>query len=88
MLPPSHGFPILHLIPSCWPDRLLQRSDFIPRVPQDQRGTETAIRFLHHPSQHSLSIAFDYEYSWVRSNLIDPKMSNFGVHLNICLAHE
>ena len=88
VLPPSHGFPILHLIPSCWPDRLLQWSDFIPRVPQDQRGAETAIRFLHHPSQHRLSIAFDYEHSWVKPDLIDPENVQLWRTSEHLLTHE
>ena len=75
-------------IPSCQPDRLLNWNDFLPRVPQDQRGAETAIRFLHHPSQHRLSIAFDYEHSWVRSNLIDPKNVNLWRTSEHLLAHE
>jgi len=75
-------------IPSCQPDRLLQWNDFLPRVPQDQRGAETAIRFLHHPSQHRLSIAFDYTHSWVRSNLIDPENVQLWRTSEHLLAHE
>ena len=75
-------------IPSCQPDRLLQWSDFSPRVPQDQRGAETAIRFLHHPSQHRLSIAFDYEHSWVKTDLIDPKNVTLWRMSEHLLAHE
>jgi len=75
-------------IPSCWPDRLLQWSDFIPRVPQDQRGAETAIRFLHHPSQHRLSIAFDYEHSWVKPDLIDPENVQLWRTSEHLLTHE
>jgi hypothetical protein len=75
-------------IPSCQPDRLLQWSDFIPRVPQDQRGAETAIRFLHHPSQHRLSIAFDYEHSWVKPDLIEPKNGILWRMSERLLAHE
>jgi len=75
-------------IPSCQPDRLLQWSDFIPRVPQDQRGAETAIRFLHHPSQHRLSIAFDYEHSWVKPDLIEPKNAILWRMSERLLAHE
>ena len=75
-------------IPSCQPDRLPQWSDFLPRVPQDQRGAETAIRFLHHPSQHRLSMAFDFEHSWVKPDLIEPEnvvLWRMSEHL---LAHE
>ena len=74
--------------PSCQPDRLLQWSDFIPRVPQDQRGAETAIRFLHHPSQHRLSMAFDYEHSWVKPDLIEPKNGILWRMSERLLAHE
>ncbi|MDH5429246.1 MAG: hypothetical protein OEZ57_07515 [Nitrospirota bacterium] len=75
-------------IPSCQPARLLQWSDFTSRVPQDQRGAETAIRFLHHPLHHRLSIAFDFEHSWVKADLIDPQnvaLWRMSEHL---LAHE
>jgi len=75
-------------IPSCQPERLLQWSDFRPRVPRDQRGSETAIRFLHHPSQHRLSMAFDFEHSWVKPDLIEPEnviLWRMSGHL---LAHE
>ena len=75
-------------IPSCLPDRLPQWSDFLPRVPQDQRGAVTAIRFLHHPSQHRLSMAFDFEHSWVKPDLIEPEnvvLWRMSEHL---LAHE
>lgn len=75
-------------IPSCQPDRLLNWNDFLPRDPQDQRGAETAIRFLQHPSQHRLSIAFDYEHSWVRSNLIDPQNVRLWRTSEYLLAHE
>ena len=75
-------------IPSCQPDRLLQWRDFVPRVPQDQRGAETAIRFLSHPAQHRLSMALDHEHSWVKPDLIDPQnvmLWRMSEHL---LAHE
>ncbi len=75
-------------IPSCQPDRLLQWNDFLPRVPQDQRGAETAIRFLPHPSQHRLSIVFDYEHSWVKTNLINPPNVKFWRISEHLLAHE
>lgn len=74
--------------PSCQPDRLLQWSDFLPRVPQDQRGSETAIRFLHHPLQHRLSIAFDHEHSWVKPDLIDPANATLWRMSENLLAHE
>jgi len=75
-------------IPSCQPDRLPQWGDFLPRVPQDQRGAETAIRFLHHPSQHRLSMAFDYEHSWVKPDLIDPESVILWRMSERLLAHE
>ena len=75
-------------IPSCQPDRLLQWSDFLPQVPQDRRGAETAIRFLHHPSQHRLSIAFDHEHSWVKPDLIDPQNGTIWRMSEHLLAHE
>jgi hypothetical protein len=75
-------------IPSCQPDRLLQWSDFVPRVPNDQRGAETAIRFLHHPSQHRLAIAFDREHSWVKPDLIDPQHATLWRMSEHLLAHE
>ena len=75
-------------ISSCQPDRLLQWSDFLPRVPQDQRGAETAIRFLHHPSQHRLSMAFDYEHSWVKPDLIEPENVILWRMSERLLAHE
>lgn len=75
-------------IPSCEPDRLLQWTDFTPRVPQDQRGAETAIRFLHHPLQHRLSIAFDFDHSWVKPDLIDPKNVTLWRMSEHLLAHE
>ncbi len=75
-------------IPSCQPDRLLQWADFTPRVPQDQRGAETAIRFLHHPLQHRLSIAFDFDHSWVKPDLIDPKNVSLWRMSDQLLAHE
>ena len=59
-------------VPSCQPDRLLRWSDYTPRVPKDQRGAETSVRFLFHQSEHRLSIAFDREHSWVKPALVDP----------------
>jgi len=75
-------------ISSCQPDRLLQWSDFLPRVPQDQRDAETAIRFLHHPSQHRLSMAFDHEHSWVKPDLIEPENVILWRKTERLLAHE
>ncbi len=75
-------------LPSCQPDRLLQWSDFLPQEPQDERGAETAIRFLQHPSEHRLSIALDYEHSWVKPNLINPKNSTLWRMSEHLLAHE
>jgi len=75
-------------LPSCQPDRLLEWPDFSPRTPQDQRGAETAIRFLHHPRQHRLSIAFDHEHSWVKRELINPTNAiHWRISENL-LAHE
>ena len=75
-------------IPSCQPDRLLQWSDFTPRVPTDQRGAETAIRFHQHPAEHRLSIAFDPDHSWVKPDLIDPKNRSIWRMSEHLLAHE
>ena len=75
-------------IPSCKPNRLLQWSDFSPRVPIDQKGAETAIRFYHHPPQHRLSIAFDPEHSWVKPDLIDPQNVTLWRMSEHLLAHE
>jgi len=75
-------------IPSCQPDRLLQWTDYSPRIPQDQRGAETAIRFLHHPLQHRLSIAFDFDHSWVKPDLIDPQNVTLWQMSEHLLAHE
>ncbi len=75
-------------ISSCEPDRLVQWTDFTPRVPQDQRGAETAIRFLHHPLQHRLSMAFDFDHSWVKPDLIDPKNVTLWRISEHLLAHE
>jgi len=74
--------------PSCQPNRLLQWTDFTPRVPIDQRGAETAIRFQNHPSEHRLSMAFDYEHSWVKPDLIDPKNATLWRMSEYLLAHE
>ncbi len=75
-------------IPSCKPDRLLEWPDFTPRMPKDQRGAETAIRFLHDPTQHRLSVEFDHEQSWVRSELIDPQDVTTWKMSELLLAHE
>ncbi len=75
-------------IPSCQPNRLIQWTDFTPRVPEDQRGAETAIRFLQHPVQHRLSIAFDFEHSWVKPDLIDPQNVTLWRMSEHLLAHE
>ncbi len=74
--------------PSCQPDRLLQWTDFTPRVPTDQRGAETAIRFRHHPAVNRLSIEFDYDRSWVKPDLIDPKTRTMWRMSEHLLAHE
>ena len=74
--------------PSCQPDRLLQWSDFLPREPEDERAAETAIRFLHHPLQHRLSIALDYEHTWVKPDLINPQNSVLWRMSEHLLAHE
>ncbi len=75
-------------LPSCQPNRLLQWSDFLPQEPQDERGAETAIRFLQHPSQHRLSIALDYDHSWVKPDLINPHNSTLWRMSEHLLAHE
>lgn len=75
-------------LPSCQPDRLPQWNDFMPRVPQDIRGAETAIRFLSHPSERRLSMAFDHKHSWVKPELVapeDPLLKRISKQL---LAHE
>ncbi len=75
-------------IPSCKPDRLLVWTDFTPQVPQDHRGAETAVRFLHYPTQHRLSVEFDHEQSWVRPELIDPQDVTTWQMSEHLLAHE
>ena len=86
--------PILTWVPdsspiaSCKPDRLLEWRDFSPKTPQDQRGAETAIRFLLYPTHHRLAMAFDHEHSWVRPEFIDPEnMSLWRISQDL-LAHE
>lgn len=74
--------------PSCEPDRLPQWSDFVPRDSKDQRGAETAIRFLFHPSERRLRIAFDYEHSWVKPDLLEPENPTLGRMSEQLLAHE
>lgn len=75
-------------ISSCQPDRLPQWSDYVPRVPKDKRGAETAIRFLFHPSERRLSMAFDHEHSWVKPDLIKPENS-ISLRMSVqLLAHE
>jgi len=75
-------------IPSCQPDRLPQWNDFVPRVPQDKRGAETAIRFLSHSPEGRLSIAFDREHSWVKPDLVEPKTPTLWQMSEQLLAHE
>lgn len=60
----------------------------MPRVPKDQRGAETAIRFLFHPSERRLSIAFDHEHSWVKPDLVEPENPILGRMSEQLLAHE
>jgi len=60
----------------------------VPRVPQDKRGAETAIRFLSHSSEGRLSIAFDREHSWVKPDLVEPKNSTLRRMSEKLLAHE
>lgn len=74
--------------PSCQPDRLPQWSDFVPRVPEDKRGAETAIRFLFHPSERKLAIAFDHEHSWVKPDLVEPENPILWKMSEQLLAHE
>ncbi len=75
-------------IASCQPDRLLEWSDFSPKVPQDQRGAETAIRFLPYPTHHRLAMALDHEHSWVRPEFIDPANVSLWRVSQHLLAHE
>ncbi len=86
--PPLTWVPDPSPLPSCQPDRLLQWSDFLPQEPQDERAAETAIRFLHHPRQHRLSITLDYEHSWVKADLINPQNSTLWRMSEYLLAHE
>ena len=74
--------------PSCQPDRLPQWSDFVPRVPEDKRGAETAIRFLFHHSERRLAIAFDHEHSWVKPELVEPENHTLWRISEQLLAHE
>lgn len=75
-------------LPSCQPNRLPLWSDFLPHEPEDKRAAETAIRFLHHPSQHRLSMALDSEHSWVKPDLIDPANMTLWKISEHLLAHE
>lgn len=75
-------------IPSCQPDRLPQWSDFMPRVPKDQRGAETAIRFLAHPEERMLHMALDRENSWVKPDLAEPGNPILRRLSEQLLAHE
>lgn len=60
----------------------------MPRVPQDTRGAETAIRFLPHPAEQRLSIVFDHEHSWVKPELVEPDDPVLQKISEQLLAHE
>jgi hypothetical protein len=60
----------------------------MPRVSKDQRGAETAIRFLVHPSERMLRMAFDREHSWVKPDLAEPENPIFKRLSEQLLAHE
>lgn len=74
--------------PSCLPDRLLQWSDFVPRVGKDSRAAETAVRFVLDQKTHTLQVAFDPEHSWVNPELADPKNHIHWRMSEQLLAHE
>ncbi len=57
-------------------------------MPKDHRGAETAIRFFNHPSEHRLLIAFDFEHSWVKPDLIDPQNGTLWQMSQNLLTHE
>jgi hypothetical protein len=57
-------------------------------MPVDERGAETAIRFLRHPIHYRLSIAFDFSNSWVKPELINPKNVTLWRISEQLLAHE
>ena len=75
-------------MPSCQPDSLPQWSDFMPRIPNDERGAETAFTFHLDPSKRKLRISFDHAHSWVKPNLIDPKNAVLKKTSDRLLAHE
>lgn len=75
-------------IPSCQPDRLPEWHDFMPRHSKDQRGAETAIRFLVHPSERMLGMAFDRENSWVKRDFVEPENPILRRLSEQLLAHE
>jgi len=60
----------------------------VPRVPEDKRGAETAIRFFLHSSERRLSIAFDHAYSWVKPDLVEPESQILRRMSEQLLAHE
>jgi hypothetical protein len=60
----------------------------MPRVPKDQRGAETAIRFLVHPTERMLGMALDRKNSWVKPDLAEPKNSTLRRLSEQLLAHE
>jgi hypothetical protein len=86
--PSLYWIPESSSIPSCQPDRLLQWSDFVPRVPKDERAAETAVRFLLHPSLTKLQITFDHEHSWVNRELLEPENPHLIEMSKQLLAHE
>ncbi len=60
--------------PSCYPNRLPQWSDFKPQKPQDdRRGAVTGIHFELHKTKRQMTMAFDFQRSWVREDLVNPQ---------------
>jgi hypothetical protein len=60
----------------------------VPRVPEDKRGAETAIRFLLHPSERRLRMVFDHQHSWVKPDLVEPENPILRQMSEQLLAHE
>ncbi len=75
-------------LPACEPDRLLEWSDFTPKIPTDHRGAETAIRFhADHPNRQIMMV-LDSQRSWVKPELIEPRNSRLWRASERLLAHE
>lgn len=75
-------------LPACEPDRLLEWSDFTPKVPTDHRGAETAIRFYADHPNRQIMMVLDSQHSWVKPELIEPKNSRLWRASEQLLAHE